>query len=314
MARGLGRWENRLLMDSPLTRELPVPEAAQSPGRHPRRYLMRDASRALTPTGGFLKGFGFTLNPYLGCAFGDHGGCPFCYVRALPVARAGSGPWGAWVVAKQNLAALVERDLRSLEAAGRLAAATIFMSSATDPYQGLERRLQLTRAALEAFIRHPPRRLLVQTRSPMVERDLDLLHALGERVIVSLTIETDDDAVRRALTPTSPSVARRIQCARRVGAAGVFVQVTVAPMMPNHPARFAAMLDQVARRVIVDTYFDGDGAHGRRSRALNIGALYQRLGYEGWFRPGAEAELMAALRARLGADRVLFSGEGFNAV
>ena len=55
------------------------------------------------------------------------------------------------------------------------------MSSATDPYQGLERRLGLTRAALEAFIRHPPRRLLVQTRSPMVERDLDLLRALGER-------------------------------------------------------------------------------------------------------------------------------------
>ncbi|HUY19181.1 MAG TPA: radical SAM protein [Candidatus Binataceae bacterium] len=289
-------------------------EEGQSSRRPPRRYLMRDASRALTPTGGFLKGFGFSLNPYLGCAFGDHGGCPFCYVRALPVARAESGPWGAWVVAKQNLATLLGRELTALDRAGRLAAATIFMSSATDPYQGLERRLKLTRAALEAFVNHPPRRLLVQTRSPMVERDLDLLRALGERVIVSLTIETDDDAVRRALTPTSPSVARRIQCAQRIGAAGVFVQVTVAPMMPNHPARFAAMLDEVARRVIVDTYFDGDGAHGRRSRALNIGALYQRLGYEGWFRPGAEAELMAALRARLGADRVLFSGAGFNAV
>lgn len=291
-----------------------LPAAAQRPASHPRRYILKDASRALTPTGGFLKGFGFTLNPYVGCAFGDNGGCPFCYVRALPVARAESGPWGAWVVAKQNLAAILERELTALDASRRLAAATIFMSSATDPYQGLERRLKLTRAALEAFLRHPPRRLLVQTRSPIVERDLDLLRALGERVIVSLTIETDDDSVRRGLTPTSPSVDRRLRCARRIRAAGVFVQVTVAPMMPNHPARFAAMLDEVARRVIVDTYFDGDGANGRRSRALNIGALYERLGYEGWFRPGAEAELMGALRARLGAERVLFSRAGFNAV
>jgi hypothetical protein len=40
--------------------------------------------------------------------------------------------------------------------------------------------------------------------------------------------------------------------------------------------------------------------------------LYARLGYEGWFRPGAECELMAAMRARLGEERVLFSRAGFN--
>jgi hypothetical protein len=42
--------------------------------------------------------------------------------------------------------------------------------------------------------------------------------------------------------------------------------------------------------------------------------LYAQLGYEGWFRPGAERELMVAMRARLGAERVLFSRTGFNAV
>jgi len=281
---------------------------------HVRRYLLKDATRALTPTGGFLKGFGFTLNPYVGCAFGDNGGCPYCYVRMLPVAHAESGPWGSWVIAKRNLPAMLARELEGLAASGRLAAAAIFMSSATDPYQGIERRLRLTRAALEAFTRAPPRRLLVQTRSPMVERDLDLIRVLGERAIVSLTIETDDESVRRALTPTSPAVARRILTARRLRAAGVFTQIAVAPMMPNHPERLALILDEIADRVIVDTYFDGDGANGRRSLALEIGALYERLGYEGWFRPGAERELIAALRSRLGAERVLFSRDGFNAI
>lgn len=143
-----------------------------------RRYTLKPASRALTATGGFLEGFAYSLNPYVGCAFGDAGGCPFCYVRMLPVARSESGPWGSWVIAKSNLAELLERELTALERSGRLDAATIFMSSATDPYQGIERRLGLTRAALEAFVRRPMRRLLIQTRSPIVERDIDLIRAL----------------------------------------------------------------------------------------------------------------------------------------
>ena len=85
----------------------PSAAAVRSSAPHARRYILKDATRALTPTGGFLKGFGFTLNPYVGCAFGDNGGCPFCYVRALPVARAENGPWGGWVIAKRNLPAML---------------------------------------------------------------------------------------------------------------------------------------------------------------------------------------------------------------
>ncbi len=275
---------------------------------------MRAASRVLTPTGGFLSGYAFSLNPYIGCAFGDAGGCPFCYVRMLPVARAEPGPWGAWVVAKSNLAENLEAELRSLQESGRIDSVAIFMSSATDPYQGLERRLRLSRAALELFVRYPVRRLLLQTRSPIVERDLDLLVRLGERVIVSVTLETDDDSVRRALTPTSPSVERRLKTARTLRGHGVFVQLAIAPMMPNSPERFAELAASAADRVVIDTYFDGDGAHGRRSRALGIGELYEKLGYAGWFQPGAERALTVAMRTRLGSDRVLFSREGFSAV
>src|SRR6516225_8315087 len=109
-----------------------------------RRYLQKNVRRALTPTGGFLHGFAFSLNPYVGCAFGDNGGCPFCYVRALPVAHAAEGAWGAWVLAKINLPELLECELELLARTGKLQSATVFMSSATDPYQGIERRLGIT--------------------------------------------------------------------------------------------------------------------------------------------------------------------------
>ena len=279
-----------------------------------RAYYEQNAARALTPTGGFLRGFAYSLNPYTGCAFGDGGGCPYCYVRALPVAHARPGAWGEWVIAKINLPEQLERELAALARSGKLAEATIFMSSATDPYQGVERRMGITRRALEAFVRRPPRRLVIQTRSPLIERDIDVIGRLGDRAIASITLETDDDAVRRAITPTSPAVARRLTTMRRLRAAGIYTQMTIAPMLPNDPQRFADLAAEAVDRVIVDTYFDGDGAGGRRSRALGIGALYERLGYTEWFEPGAERGLLAAMRARLGNDRVLFSRSGFNAV
>jgi DNA repair photolyase len=279
-----------------------------------RQLFFRDAQRALTPTGGFLRDFAFSLNPYIGCAFGGGGGCPYCYVRALPVARAVEQPWGSWVIAKRNLADLIERELASLAAKGRLEDTAIFMSSATDPYQGFERHLRLTRAALEAMVATPPRRLVIQTRSPLVERDIDLIKQLGVRVIVSLTLETDDDAVRKAITRTSPSVARRVECARRLRNEGIFVQIAVAPMLPNRPERFASMVAQVADRVVVDTLLDGDGAGGARSRALGMEAFYARLGYPQWLEAGSETALLDAMRARLGTERVAFSRDGFNDV
>jgi DNA repair photolyase len=223
-------------------------------------------------------------------------------------------PWGSWVIAKINLKERLRVELSAMRKAGRIDSATVFMSSATDPYQGLERSLRITRSALEAFVENPVRRVLLQTRSPMVERDLDLLKQLGERVMVSVTLETDDDSVRRALTPTSPSVERRLKTARLMRRDGIAVQLAISPMMPNHAERFAMLADEAADRIIVDSYFAGDGSGGRRSRALGIGELYNRLGYEGWFRPGAEDHLLDAMRARLGEDRVLYSRDGFSAV
>jgi len=278
-----------------------------------RRFLSVEATRALTPTGGFLSGFAYSLNPYIGCAFGANGGCPYCYVRALPVARTHSGGWGNWVVAKHNLVERLARELEQLQRVGRLDQIAVFMSSATDPYQGLERKAGLTRGALEVMTRLPPGRLLLQTRSPLIERDLEVLQKL-RNVIISLTLETDDDGVRRRLCPTSPSVARRLATARRLHDAGLFVQLAISPMLPNHPENFAQLAAGVCDRVVVDTFRDGDGSGGRRSAALGIPELYSRLGYERWLAPGAEAPLMAALRARLGETRVLFSRAGFNRV
>jgi DNA repair photolyase len=265
------------------------------------------ATRALHRTGGFLHGYTHTLNPYVGCRFG----CSYCYVAALPVALRGGGrPWGDWASPKPELPALLERDLIQLSARGRLDQTRIFFGSATDPYQPLERRLEITRRCLAAFARRPPGRLVLQTRSPLVQRDLDLLTQIPG-LLVSLTIETDDEAVRRQLTPRCPPLAPRWAATRALRAAGVEVQIAVAPLLPHNPARFAAQLASSADRVVVDTLLSGDGAGGRRSATLPVVDQFTASGLN-WRDEQPARALMDPLRALLGPERVGFSCQGFN--
>jgi len=270
------------------------------------------AKSILNPTGGFLASYTHSLNAYQGCAFG-RGSCPYCYVRAMPIQKFAGAPWGEWVKAKVNAPELLARELESLRRKGSFGTLRIFMSTATDPYQGAESRLKLTRRLLEVFDASGDFGLLVvQTRSPLVERDLDLLTKLGSRVTVSLTIETDRDEVRRQITPTSPSVDRRLATLERLTQGGLRTQASISPVLPCDPRRFADLVAPRASRALVDTLTDGDGAGGRRSAELGMPELLRSLGYSDWLRADAHLPLLAALRERMGAERVGFSQQGFN--
>ena len=84
----------------------------------------------------------------------------------------------------------------------------------TDPYTPLERRLGLTRGCLEVMVRTPPSALVVQTRSPLVVRDVALLARIPTAG-VSMTVATDDEAVRRVFEPNAPGTDLRIEALPR---------------------------------------------------------------------------------------------------
>ena len=88
----------------------------------------------------------------------------------------------------------------------------------TDPYQPVERTLELTRDLLRELADHHQPRLVVQTRSPLVTRDLDLLVRF-EHVQVNVTVTTDDDEVRRAFEPSCPNNRVRLKAVGEVVAA-----------------------------------------------------------------------------------------------
>src|SRR5207249_7684523 len=88
------------------------------------------------------------------------------------------------------------------KAAPKLAGKCVYVSSVTDPYQPVERSLLLTRGILEA-IRPAQPRLVVQTRGPLVVRDIDVLQGF-ERIRVNMSIPTDSERVREAFEPKAP--------------------------------------------------------------------------------------------------------------
>lgn len=226
---------------------------------------------------GFLSGYTHSLNPYTGCSIG----CSYCYVREMPVSLFREGEWGNWVDVKKGAANLLKKELRRAKAKGNV---TIFMSSSTDPYQPIEHKEKVTRSLLEVMVEDPPDFLLVQTRSPLVGRDIDLLQHFKDKVRVSMTIETDSETIRQHFTPKAPPIQARFKILEQLAAKGIPTQVAIAPILPSGEY-FPMKLKPFVDRICIDDYFMGDGSGGKRTRKLGIEKKYAQLGLEEWYGP-----------------------------
>jgi DNA repair photolyase len=186
-----------------------------------------EARSILRPQKDERYGFGFALSPYRGCGHG----CRYCYVREYPNALHKPEDWGDWVAPKLNAPELLWSQRH------RLHNARVFMASATDPYQPLERQYRLSRRCLEVLLLCPTTEVIVHTRSPLVLQDLDLLKAFGDRLSVGLSIPTDDDTVRQVVEPHAPAIPSRWAAVERLAAAGIQVIIGVAPLLAVHDAK-----------------------------------------------------------------------------
>lgn len=216
----------------------------------------------LTKASGFMSAYDYTLNPYSGCEFG----CNYCYAAFFVRDKEMIDSWGSWVQAKVNAVAVLRRmrvDLRGK---------SIYMSSVTDPYQPVERRLGLVRDLLVELVPRQPK-LVVQTRGPLVTRDIDLLGELDD-VRVNMTITTDSEEVRKAFEPRCPSNAQRLNAIREVQAAGIHTCITMTPLLPvEDPHEFAQrLLSTGVRRFVVQPFHASSGRFvaGTRESAVEM--------------------------------------------
>ena len=113
------------------------------------------------------------------------------------------------------------------------------MSSVTDPYQPIDRRLKLTRDILILLAEKYQPRLVIQTRSPLVVRDLDILSKF-ENIQINMTVTTDSDEVRQAFEPSCPNNRVRLAAIQRVHEFGLPTCITLTPLLPvNNSVQFA---------------------------------------------------------------------------
>lgn len=220
-----------------------------------------------------------TLNPYRGCAFG----CSYCYARKFvhdDLSR--RVDWGEWVEVKSNA---VDSLLRESH---RCFDKSVFVGSATDPYQPAERSHRITRSLLEVLLAAYPRHVHIQTRSPFVVDDIPLLRRFGDRLTVGISIPTDSDIVRKAFEPRAPAIGRRLSTARQLHEAGIRVEASVAPLLPCTPRRLARMLKGSVGGAWVGTIrFHGDEGNAR--------GVYRQRGWDSFLEPCHKEAVKSAL-------------------
>lgn len=236
-------------------------------------------TKILTEAKGYLDvGFTHSLNPYSGCAFS----CRYCYVREMPLQRFKGIPWGEWLDIKTNAAENYRNEMVKLRKKNK--PVNIFMSSATDPYQPMERKAGITLGILEEMLENPPDFLQIQTRSPLITRDIDLLLKLKDKcnTLVSMTIETDREDVKQIFAPYAPGIKLRLKAVKEVHDAGISTQASISPVLPFTPD-FPKVLDGIVDHIWIDTLSIGDGSMGKRSARLGMPAIFQEHGLSDWY-------------------------------
>ena len=253
----------------------------------------------LTAVSGFLAEAGFThsLTPARNCTFG----CTYCYVPTLRV-FGGLQPedwrhWGQFTTFKPNAPQALAKALRPQQ--------RIYCSPLVDPYQPAEQEQQAMPALLRAVIEQPPAMFVIQTRGPLILRDLDLLLRVP-RLRVSFSVTTDDERVRRLYEPHCAPILERWRVIEQLRSAGVTVCATLAPLLPCDPISLIDQaIDSTRTPVIADplhTRLTKSRGATTREEAEQIS---RKQGYLDWHNPDfqrcviAQMEQAASKRGRL---------------
>ncbi|MGO4885025.1 MAG: radical SAM protein [Bryobacteraceae bacterium] len=257
-----------------------------------------ESASILSCTSGFIAqaGFSHSLTPARNCTFA----CTYCYVPTMRIygglKAADWKNWGRFTTFKNNAPELLRAALRPHQ--------TIYCSPLVDPYQPAEESEGMMPRLLDELIAHPPRVFAIQTRGPLILRDLERLETLAERTTlrVSFSITTDNDDVRRLYEPHCAPIAERVQTVRRLRAAGIAVYATLAPLLPCNPqALIGLALDATDGDII------GDPFHVRAVKKCGAttreaGEHISRVqGFTQWHDPAFQAEVVDRMRHHVAA-------------
>lgn len=164
-------------------------------------------------------GLTYNMNLYRGC---QHG-CIYCDSRSTCYQLGELSN----IRYKANAIELLKKELSRKKVKG-----TIGFGSMNDPYMPVEKKMLLTRKALEIvkYYRFP---VHIITKSDLVCRDVDLLKEIGKiYAAVSFTITTADDQLAKIIEPSAPSPSKRFSAIKILRENGIYCGITLMPVLP----------------------------------------------------------------------------------
>jgi len=188
-------------------------------------------------------GFDVSLNPYRGC---EHG-CAYCYARPTHeyLGFSAGVDFESKILVKTNAATLLAEAL----AKPSWRPQHLALSGVTDPYQPIERKLQITRACLRvlADFRNP---VHIITKNHLVTRDIDYLSELAQydAVSVTLSVTTLETKLSQILEPRASIPASRLEAIAKLRDHGIPAGVNVAPIIPGINDHEVAAILQAASK------------------------------------------------------------------
>src|SRR5438067_972760 len=198
------------------------------PSPLPRTIFLRDPTRTILAHNDSPDvGFDTSINPYRGC---EHG-CIYCFARPSHEYLGFSAglEFETKILVKEDAPELLREELMSKKYTPRL----IAISGVTDPYQPIERKLEITRRCLQvlAEFRNP---VGIVTKNHLVTRDIDHLGELAKfsAAAVYVSITTLDPALANIMEPRASTPELRLAAIEALSRAGIRTGVMVAPVVP----------------------------------------------------------------------------------
>lgn len=173
---------------------------------------------ALTATK--LPELDYSFNPYLGCQIG----CRYCYALSFLQEKELGLNWGNFVMVKENILEILARDVK------KKTRGVVGVSTLTDPYQSIEKKLELTRNGIELMSTNGFH-VSIQTKSNLVLRDLDLISP--GTFDIGVTITSSKPEVSRILEPSAPLPEKRAQILEECSNKGVETWLFFGPIIPH---------------------------------------------------------------------------------
>src|SRR5438105_14696379 len=204
-----------------------VDPATDEQPRRPTQYFRDGTKSIITRNNSPDVAFETSLNPYRGC---EHG-CIYCYARPTHEYLGFSAglDFEMKIMVKEDAPELLREELQS----PKWTPDVIAISGVTDPYQPIERKLEITRRCLAvlAEFRNPT---AIITKNHLVTRDIDILSEMAkyDAISVAVSVTTLDANLANIMEPRTTTPQLRLAAIEALAKAGIPTTVMVAPVIP----------------------------------------------------------------------------------